>query len=104
MTLRQKMAEFFYVHSTVLSVHMKKGVPFVEIYKTLISTKLTRREKKDYIYGLKNPFGADKKDEWNNFQDNIWERLQGDRGFVNTKLYNTEYGNKYQKLKKEEEE
>lgn len=67
-----ELAEYFYMHQTVVNRCLRKGIRLDYAYIVLNRKDLTRQEKKDYI----NNLSIDQKTK-----DNIWERFIGDKGF-----------------------
>ena len=83
--LTRIIAEFFYINHAVLTRHMRGGIPFEEIYTVLSDPDKPRREKKRYLFDLPDTIVSQA------MKINIWERFMGDKGFVNTPLYNSQY-------------
>jgi hypothetical protein len=77
------MADFFYIDYTIMTRYIKRGVPFRSIYDVFNDVTKTLKEKKCYLYNL------DRKVLNTTMKDNIWERLNGDKKFVFTKLYDS---------------
>ena len=82
---RSKVANFFYINITVLARHIQNGVPLMEIYEVLSDKNKTMKQKKCYLYNL------DRKKINTTMKDNLWERVQGDKNFINTSIYDSKY-------------
>ena len=67
------LAEYFYMHKTQISRHLKSGLRLDYIYIVLNRPDLTTKEKRNYIFNTSMSFSM---------KENIWSRYQGDYGFA----------------------
>jgi hypothetical protein len=67
------LTDFFSMHLTQVSRHLKSGLRLDNIYIVLNRPDLTTKEKRDYVFRCSMSFSM---------KENIWNRFQGDYGYA----------------------
>lgn len=87
---RKALAKYFCLHVTVISRHIKNGVPVQRIHD-ILESDMPRRYKKNYIYGLSGISEG--------IKDSFWSIFIGDKGFDYS--YNGVIMKPFQKIKQQ---
>ena len=82
----KEISDMFYMPKNQIYRYINLGVPYEKIYEVFKNEKITRKEKKNFLYNKSN-FENYPIKKLRNIKDVIWERYMGDRSFVNTNLY-----------------
>ena len=70
---KAELSRYFNMNQSNLGRGLIAGIPYYEFHDILEDENLTRREKKNLIYGYKNITET--------IKDSVWERHIGDKGF-----------------------
>jgi|LGVF01.2.fsa_nt_gb hypothetical protein len=70
---KAELSRYFNINHSNIGRGLVAGIPYYEFHDILENDSLTRREKKNLIYGFK--------DVTRTIKDSIWERFIGDKGF-----------------------